>query len=76
MKRKLSLLFVTIILTGCFKTTDRSQWLIYQPDMLVLSKDQVIETLDGQYVVQNEREIWHSTKTVNELEERLLRYSK
>lgn len=63
-------LFLIILFVASCSQQDNSLRQIYQPKTIILKGGTIIQTLDGNYCPQFD-EIWHSTKTVQDLEKQL-----
>lgn len=66
------LILISLFLTAC-KSTDKEAFNIYQPNQLFLEAGKEISTKEGKYSPQTD-EIWHSAKTVENLERKLSQF--
>lgn len=70
---KSNLLYL-ILLVSCVNKQDQvsAKQRLYQPKVLILAPNTLVKSVDGDYISNPiEREIWHSSQTVESLEKSL-----
>jgi hypothetical protein len=72
------LLLLTMFAASCCNTNidskSVSQRRLEQPEALFLPANTSIKTTNGEYISGNVVEIWHSEKTVEQLEQKIARF--
>jgi hypothetical protein len=70
------ILLLTVFMASCCGTNEKSvsQRRLQQPEALFLPPNTVVKTTNGEYVSGNVVEIWHSEKTLEQLEQKIARF--
>jgi len=73
------ILFLTMFAASCCNTSkidskSVSQRRVEQPEALFLPANTTIKTTTGEYISGDVVEIWHSEKTVEQLEQKIARF--